>query len=222
MSSDAAYAAKVLPAARTLWNAAQGDRSRIADFYVECLEHNYSDGFVSLVPAIFAFNDTDTLEDWQFDEAVELLSRVNPEHWPDLEDIDSVDPEGLLAEFDTGDKEPEFVEDNLGSSDAVQSTLQRVIESVFGDKVTEIRSAKGHYPSPDNDFLQLEDGTFAGTFKHDKYKFDFEIAPTENGWLCTYRLNAKSLSEVPRNPTKEGQQKGKKEYQNRKVRFRGW
>lgn len=222
MSSDAAYAAKVLPAARTLWNAAQGDCSRISDFYAECLQHRYSDGSVSLVPAIVAFDNTDALEDWQFDEAVELLSRVNPENWPDLKDIDRIDLEGLLSEFNSGDKEPEFVEDNLGTSDAVQSALQQVIESVFGDKITEIRSAKGHYPSPDNDFLQLEDGTFAGTFRHDKYKFDFEIAPTENGWLCTYRINAKSLSEIPRSDGKEREQKRKKEYQNRKIRFRGW
>lgn len=222
MSSDAAYAAKVLPAARTLWNAAQGDCSLISDFYAECLQHRYSDGFVSLVPAIVAFDNTDALENWQFDEAVELLSRVNPEHWPDLNDIDRVNVESLLTELDTGEQAPEFVEDNLGSSDAVQNALQQVIESVFGDKVTEIRSAKGHYPSPDNDFLQLEDGTFSGTFKHDKYKFDFEIAPTENGWLCTYRLSAKSLGDVPRSDSKEQKSKGKKEYQKRKVRFRGW
>jgi len=220
MSSDAAYAAKFLPAARTLWNAAQGDCSRISDFYAECLQHRYSDGFVSLVPAIVAFDNTDALEDWQFDEAVELLSRVNPEHWPDLNDIDRLDVESFLSEQDGS--VPEFVEDNLGSSDAVQNILQQVIESVFGDKITEIRSAKGHYPTPDNNFLQLEDGTFAGTFKYGKYKFDFEVAPTEAGWLCTYRLSANSLSEVPRSEEKERKEKDGKNYQNRKVRFRGW
>jgi hypothetical protein len=220
MSSDAAYAAKVLPVARTLWNAAQGDCSRISDFYAECLQHSYSDGFVSLVPAIVSFDNTDTLEDWQFDEAVELLSRVDPDCWPDVSDIKRVDLEALLNS-DSEDT-PEFVEDNLGTSHTAQKVIQKVIESVFGDNISDIRSVKGHFPSPDNNFLQDEDGTFVGTFLHGNHKFDFEIAPTEAGWICTYRLNAKSLDKLPRSEAKEASKHGKKEYQRRKTRFRGW
>ena len=217
---DKSFQAKYLPMARLLWQASEGCPERIPSGYAEHLQHCYADGTVSLAPAIVAFDNVDALEDWQFDEAVELLSRVNPEHWPDLGDIDRVDVEVFLDEC--GDKEPEFVEDNLGTSHAAESILQQVIEDIFGDKITDIRSAKGHYPSPDNNFLQLEDGTFAGVFTHGDYKFDFEIAPTEAGWICTYRLNAKSLDKVPRSKAKEGSEGSKKEFQNRKVRFRGW
>lgn len=221
MSSDAAYAAKVLPTVRSLWNAAQGDGSNISDFYAECLRHEYIDGTVSLAPAIVAFDNTDSLEDWQFDEAVELLSRVNPEHWPNVDDIRRVDLQAFLTE-DEGGAPLNFVEDNLGTASAVEETLQQVIESVFGDKIQDIRSAKGHYPGPSNNFLQDDDGTFVGTFVHDDYKFDFEIAPTEAGWICTYRLSAKSLDKVPRSKAKEKTEEGKAKFQSRRVRFRGW
>lgn len=214
---DGAYSAKYLTVARMLWDASKGDPQSIPDSYCEHLSHSYSDGSVSLAPLLNRFEVERDLEDYEFDEAVEILGKVNPEDWPFEEDIEAVDVEKLLEE---GEDNFEFVEDNLGTSDNTQKVLSQVLQSVFGDKVTNIRDPSGHYPGPLNNFLQEEDGTFSGIFHHGDYKFDFEIAPTENGWLCTYRINATSLGDIPE-PAKTRKKKEPK-YQARRVRARGW
>ena len=219
---DGAYQSKYLAVARMLWGASKGNPGSIPDSYCEHLSYQYSDGSVSLVSLLNKFEVERDLEDYEFDEAVEILGRVNPEDWPFEEDIEGIDVEKLLRMFD---EEPvfaeDFVEDNLGASENTQKTLTQIIESVFGAKISNIRDPSGHYPGPLNKFLQEEDGTFSGTFMHGDYKFDFEIAPTESGWLCTYRLNATSLDKVPPSPAKEGRPR-KKKSQPRRVRARGW
>lgn len=219
---DGAYQSKYLAVARMLWDASKGDPGSIPDSYCEHLSHQYSDGSVSLVSLLNRFEIEGDLEDYEFDEAVEILGRVNPEDWPFVEDVEGVDVEELLHIYDE-DATPvqDFVEDNLGASDSTQKILTQVLESVVGGKVSQIRDPSGHYPGPLNNFLQEEDGTFSGTFHHEDYKFDFEIAPTESGWLCTYRLNATSLGKVPASPAKE-KRSAKKKKQERRIRARGW
>lgn len=216
---DGAYQSKYLAVARMLWDASKRDPSSIPDSYCEHLSYQYSDGSVSLVPLLNRFEAERDLEDYEFDEAIELLGRVNPEDWPFIEEIESVDVEELLKLYEEDTTPPlDFVEDNLGASDATQKILKRTLESVFGGTVSEIRDPSGHYPGPLNNFLQEEDGTFSGTFMHEGYKFDFEIAPTESGWLCTYRMNATSLGKVP--PVHKKSKK--KHSESRRVRARGW
>ena len=79
--------------------------------------------------------------------------------------------------------------------------------------------AKFHSSSTKNNFLQEDDGTFAGTFMHDNNKFLFEIAPTEDGWVCTYRMHWESLDKLP--PLSQEEKEGKKDH-TRRIRHRGW
>ena len=198
MSSDAAYQTRYLAVARMLWSASEGNPERIPDSYSEHLEHRYSDGSVSLVPALSKFEFADTLEPEEWDEAVELLSKVSEDDWPFLDDITSINAEELLRIYDEDASDFEdFVEDNLGTAEKIEKGLAAVIKSVLGEPVDNIRGTSGGYPNSANNFLQQPDGTFAGSFTHGDHKFVFEIFPDEGGWTVTYRLDAATLDGLP-------------------------
>lgn len=216
---DQAYTARYLSIARLLWNASEGDPSRIPEHYAEHLGHTYFDGSVSLVPLLPKFEDYSELEDFEIEEAIELLGKVNPGDWPDVEDISGISVEELLRIYDESATGFDFVEDNLGTAERVEKVLTEVISSVFGDRVSNIRSEKGFFPNQKNNFLQEDDGTFAGMFSYDGNKFLFEIAPNEDGWLCTYRMHADSLDKLPPIPSKDDDSKN--DY-TRRLRHRGW
>jgi hypothetical protein len=223
MQSDSAYLYSCEKGLRLLIEATHGDYSEIPQGYLDYFNHEFSDGDISLVPAVNTFENTDFLEIWEIEEAVETLSKVDPRQWPDVDDIVRVDVPALL-DFDDSPLPKdaanwEYVEDNLGTSEKVQKALKGVIESVFGKGVSQVRSKTGQYPSAKNNFLLEKDGTFAGIFKFEDYTFEFEVAPTERGWLCTYRLDEKSLEKL-----EKPQFKGKREHKvsRRKVRNRGW
>ena len=216
---DSAYQAKYLGVARLLWQASEGDPSRIPLDYAEHLNHTYADGDISLVPLLNKFDCTEGLEDFEIDEAIEMLGRVNPEDWPSTADIEGVSVEELLRVYDEDASAFDFVEDNLSTAEKVEKTLIEVISSVFGEKVSTIRSEKGYFPNPKNNFLQEDDGTFAGTFMYDGNKFIFEVAPAEDGWICTYRMHWDSVDKLPPIPQQDDQ---KNNDYTRKVRNRGW
>lgn len=216
---DEAYQAKLLPVVRLLWEASKGDPSAIPADYCEHLHHRYSDGCVSLAPAVSLVEDYSELEDFEIEEAIEMLGKVNPEDWPAIEEISSISLDELLRVYDEDASEFDFVEDNLSTAERVEKVLIEVISSVFGDKVSTIRSEKGYFANPKNNFLQEEDGTFAGTFMYDGNKFMFEVAPTEEGWLCTYRMHWDSVDKLPPIPAQDDQSKN--DY-TRHVRNRGW
>jgi len=217
--ADAAYQAKYLGIARLLWQASEGDPARIPLDYAEHLNHTYADGAISLAPLLTKFDYTEGLEDFEVEEAIEMLGRVNPEDWPLVEDVEGVSVEELLKVYDEDATKFDFVEDNLSTAEKVEKVLIEVISSVFGDKVSTIRSEKGYFANPKNNFLQEDDGTFAGTFMYDGNKFMFEVAPAEDGWICTYRLHWDSLDKLPPIPQQDDQSKN--DY-TRKVRNRGW
>jgi hypothetical protein len=216
---DSAFQAKYLSIARMLWNASEGDPSRIPAHYAEHLNHTYVDGCVSLASVLPLIEDYSELEDFEVEEAIELLGKVNPGDWPDIEDIEGVSAEQLLRVYDEDASEFDFVEDNLSTAERVEKCLIEVISSVFGERVSDIRSEKGYFPNPKNNFLQGEDGTFAGTFMYDGNKFIFEVAPAEDGWICTYRMHWDSLDKLP--PFHAEEDPKKNDY-TRRVRFRGW
>lgn len=217
--ADAAYQAKYLSMARLLWQASEGDPSRIPANYAEHLNHVYYDGDISLVGLLPKVENYSELEDHEIEEAIEMLGKVTPSDWPDMEDIEGVSLEELLRVYDEDASEFDFVEDNLSTAEKVEKTLIEVISSVFGDKVSTIRSEKGYFPNPKNNFLQEEDGTFAGTFMYDGNKFMFEVAPAEDGWICTYRMHWDSVDKLPPIPQQDNQ---KDNDYTRKVRNRGW
>jgi hypothetical protein len=216
---DSAYQAKYLGIARLLWQASEGDPSRIPLDYAEHLNHTYVDGSVSLVGLLPKFDYAEGLEDFEVEEAIEMLGKVNPGDWPAVEDIEGVSLEELLRVYDEDASSLDFVEDNLSTAEKVEKTLIEVISSVFGDRVSNIRSEKGYFANPKNNFLQEDDGTFAGTFMYDGNKFMFEVAPAEDGWLCTYRMHWDSLDSLP--PIPQQDDESKTDY-TRRVRNRGW
>jgi hypothetical protein len=159
------------------------------------------------------------MDEAEIEEAIEMLGRVSPEDWPNVTDITGVSLEELLCVYDEDASNFDFVEDNLSTAEKVEKTLIEVISSVFGDSVSTVRSEKGYFANPKNNFLQEDDGTFAGTFMYDGNKFMFEVAPAEDGWLCTYRMHWDSVDKLPPIP----QQDDKKDTgYTRKVRNRGW
>ncbi len=219
---DAAYQAKYLSMARLLWEASEGNPQDIPANYCEHLSHRYSDGDVSLVPLLPKFESYSELEDYEVEEAIEILGKVNPEDWPEVEDVEGVSVEELLRVYDEDATDPfgfNYVEDNLGTAEKVEKVLIEVISSVFGDRVSNIRSEKNFYANPKNDFLQLEDGTFAGTFMYEGNRFIFEVAPSESGWLCTYRLHHKDLDKLP--PVQDEDTTDINDY-TRRLRHRSW
>ena len=216
---DSAYQAKLLPMARLLWEASKGDPSGIPLDYAEHLHYTYSDGCVSLAPLLPLMEDYSELEDFEIEEAVEMLGKVSPGDWPNIEDIEGVSVEELLRIYDEDASVFEFVEDNLGTAEKVEKVLIEVISSVFGDTVSTIRSEKGYFANPKNNFLQEDDGTFAGTFMYDGNKFMFEVAPAEDGWICTYRMHWDAIDKLP--PLHDEDKKDKNDY-TRRVRYRGW
>jgi hypothetical protein len=202
-----------------LWEASEGDPSRIPDEYAAHLNHSYLDGDISLVGLLNRIENYSELDDFEIEEAIEMLGKVSPRDWPEVEDIEGISAEELLRVYDEDASEFNFVEDNLSTAERVEKCLIEVISSVFGDKVSTVRSEKGYFPNPKNNFLQEEDGTFAGTFDYDGNTFIFEVAPTEGGWICTYRMHWKSLDNLP--PIHDEDDKEENNY-TRRVRHRGW
>lgn len=219
---DSAFTAKYLGIARLLWQASEGDPSRIPRDYAEYLNHHFVDGDISLGSLLPLVEDYSEMEDFEIEEAIELLGKVSPDDWPNLEEIQSVSLEQFLRIHDNDAEDTEelnFVEDNLSTAERVEKVLIEVISSVFGDKVSTIRSEKGYFANPKNNFLQDDDGTFQGTFMYDGNKFMFEVAPAEDGWICTYRLHWDSVDKLP---PKHDEDKEEVTDYTRRVRHRGW
>ena len=221
---DSAYSAKYISIAGMLWDACEGNAADIPQSYADHLHHTYVGGDISLAPLLNRFEYTEPLTPEDFEEALEILGRVNPEEWPDIKDIVSLSlTEFLSDEDEEEDEDVSFAEDNLGTAEKIEKCLAKVIESVLGEPVTHIRGKGGSFPSPDNNFLQETDGTFAGSFRHGDHTMLFEIAPTESGWLCTYRLDPETLEKLPKlvNEDKKEEDPTKKDY-SRTSRNRGW
>lgn len=216
---DSAYQAKYLGIARLLWQASEGDPASIPANYCEHLNHEYVDGDISLVSLLPKFESFSELEDYEVEEAIEMLGKVSPEDWPNSADIEGISVEDLLKVYDEDACSLDFVEDNLSTAEKVEKVLIEVISSVFGDRVSTIRSEKGYFANPKNNFLQEDDGTFAGTFMYDGNKFIFEVAPAEDGWICTYRMHWDSVDKLP--PYTDEENPEKTDY-TRRVRHRGW
>ena len=201
-----------------LWEASEGNPSAILENYCEHLKHEYIDGDISLVSLLPKFDYVEELEDFEWDEAVEMLGKVNPSDWPNFEDIQSISLEEVLRIYDEDASEFDFVEDNLSTAEETEKVLTEAISSVFGNRVSTIRSEKGYYASPKNNFLQEDDGTFAGTFEYEGQKYIFEVYPDESGWAVTYRMHWDAIKDLPPKTDKKEEEK---DY-TRKIRNRGW
>ena len=89
-SIDSQYQSQVFRSVNTLLQGAGGVFSRIPETYSKHLAHDYSDGDISLLSKIHTF-EYNELEEWQVEEALQDLSKVNPDQWPNLEYIEHLD-----------------------------------------------------------------------------------------------------------------------------------
>lgn len=218
MFTDRQYLSSCGKSFALVFEGAKGDWDNVAEPYLEYFHHSFDNGDISLLPLFPLVENTEDLAQDELQSVIGVLSRVNPGEWPDAESIESIDALMLLEEQQ---REPlDFVEDNLGTSEKVHKVLKTVIEDTFGAPVSTIRSKSGSFPDPGNHFLMEKDGTFSGTFKYEKHTFQFEIAPTESGWLCTYRLSEKSLDRVDR--VDNFRKKRGNPFQKKRIRRRGW
>lgn len=209
---DAAYQAKYLGVARMLWDASEGDPSDIPESYLGHLAHTYSDGDVSLVPLLSKFDCSEELEDYELEEAIELLGKVRPNDWPDPGDIALVDPAALLCDDDNDHDDDHHYHNDFAETtleEKVEQVLTHAIESVFGQKVDKVRSTTGKFFGKDNGYGKSGDGSFTGKFEFDGKKFDFEVQPDPDGWTLQYRMTAESFDSLPPIPPEEGNKKDK-------------
>lgn len=199
-------------------NGVKGNWDNVPDHYLDFFHHKFENGDISLLPLFPLVENTEDLTQEELQSVVGVLSRVDLNEWPDADSIESID--ALMALGDSQKESLNFVEDNLGTSEKISKVLKSVIEDTFGSPVSTIRSKSGSFPDPGNHFLMEKDGTFAGTFKYGKHVFQFEIVPTEKGWICTYRLNEKSLDKIDR--IDNFRKKRTNPFQKKRVRRRGW
>jgi hypothetical protein len=194
---DGAYTQKYVAVAKMLLDASGGDPARIPGHYAEHLRHEYNDGDISLAYLLPKLESVDALEDYEIEEAIEILGKVNPEDWPYPNEIESVDVEELLRVYDEDASSLEYMEAPGTTSEKAELVLRHAIESVWGDIVDKVRSDSGKYPDEDNQYLQQPDGSYKGSFEYDGKKFDFVIEPDDVGWILQYRMATKSLDALP-------------------------
>lgn len=194
---DSAFQAKYLAVATMLLDASGGDPSRIPWHYAEHLRHEYHDNDISLVHLLPRLDHLEGLEDFEIEEAIERLGKVNPEDWPYPEEIESINADELLRVYDEDASDLDFAEVPGTTSEKAELVLRHAIESVFGDIVQKVRSESGDYPDAENLYLQQPDGSYKGSFEYDGNKFDFQLEPDELGWTLQYRMSASSLDKLP-------------------------
>ena len=212
---DGAYTQKYVAVAKMLLDASGGDPARVPWHYAEHLRHEYNDGDVSLAYLLPKFESVDSLEDYELEEAIEMLGKVSPNDWPYPEDIETINTEELLHIYDEDASTADFTETPGTTSEKAELVLRHAIESVFGDTVDKVRSTSGKYPDEDNQYLQEPDGSFKGSFEYDGKKFDFRLEPDEMGWTLQYRMTASAFDNLPPITDMDGQV-------DESARNRGW
>jgi hypothetical protein len=200
-SIDSQYKVQALRAVQTLLQGSGGTFSRIPESYAQHLTHEYSDGNVSLLSKINTFEFSEDLEDWQIVEAMEDLSKVDPNDWPELDDISTISLDAVYHGRDIGGFPSLDVDDfaevtDMEYGNKVARMFKSAIESVFGQEVDSVGSHKGDMPNKGNKYCR--DGeAFRGTFEHDGKKFEFELCKDDAGdWNLAYKLSKASRDKL--------------------------
>ena len=217
-SFDSQYQVQALRAVQTLLQGSGGVFSGIPESYSRHLSHEYSDGDISLLSRIHTFEYSE-LEDWQVDEVVRDLAKVNPEDWADLEDIESVNLDSIyFSEGKMGPPGPDadaldFAElTDLEYSDKMHRLLKHAIEHTYGQAPHWVGKGVDQPPCKDNNFCH-ENGKYVGKFGHDEKEFEFELSPSESGdWHVAYRLTSGAKKKLfsPASETKKKKSGGRK------------
>ena len=205
-SLDNKYKIEALRAVDILLQGANGNFQNIPDNYAAHLQHQYSEGNISLLSAINKFTYSSDLEDWQIEECLETLISVDPNDWPDPEDISTVSLDAVYEDFSHSYTEnyedfAEISEMEYGAK--VARMFKNAIESVFGSEVESIGTSNGKTPNKNNQFCREKD-SFKGTFVHDKKKFQFELCKDDNNeWHLAYTLDQASQDKLFKPPAKK-------------------
>jgi hypothetical protein len=199
-SLDSQYQTQALRAVQTLLQGSGGIFSRIPESYSKHLKHDYSDGDISLLSCIHAFEFTEELEDWQIEEAIHELAKVDPDEWPEPDSITSISLDGVYHRDDERglvfDAEDFAEVTDMEYGNKVGRMFKSAIESVFGQEVDSVGDSSGKAPSKAGGFCKDGDG-FKGTFEHDKKKFTFELCKDEAGdWHLAYKLDKSSRDKL--------------------------
>jgi hypothetical protein len=172
--------------------------ARIPENYSHHLTHEYSDGDISLLSRIHTFEFSEEMEDWQVEEAVHMLAKVDPGDWPEPDSITSISLDDVYHEAEYSYAETEdFAEvSDMEYGTKVAKMFKSAIESVFGAEVDSVGTSKGEIPSKSNGYCKDGDG-FRGTFEHEGKKFTFELCKDEkNEWHLAYKLDKASRDKL--------------------------
>lgn len=195
MSSDWVMQTKLKKAAEFLGDKSKGDLGDMGRY----LSHQYSDGDISLLRSLATFSGAEEYRE----AAIDMMSKVDPESWPDPEAIVFANLEEICYEESDITVEDYSERGELENSTRVQEILKRVIGSVFRAPVDSVRDGKGRYPSAENDFLLVSPNKFKGTFRYEDYTFQFELTHRSSDWAISYRLDEKSLLKLKRDRKKK-------------------
>lgn len=198
-SLDNKYKIEALRAVDILLQGANGDFQSIPDSYAQHLQHEYSEGNISLLSAINKFSYSSDLEDWQIEECLETLMDVDPNDWPNPEDISTVSLDAVYEDYSHSYTEnyEDFAElSDMEYGSKVAKMFKNAIESVFGSEVESVGTSNGKTPNKNNRFCRDKD-SFKGTFVHDKKKFEFELCKDDkNEWHLAYTLEKSSQDKL--------------------------
>ncbi len=186
---DEGFANMARKAADVLWQGTKGNTQAIPSAYLRNLDHEYSDGSVSLLSQLNKVSLSEGSYE-EFSEVVNVLVRTDMDDWPELDSIQEIQAEKLFSE-DEFDFDWDFAEPQDMSS-KVELFLKKVIASVYRDGVTEVSDKLGNPPNPSNNYLMGKDGSFSGVFYdapegEDVKEFPFRIKEVSPGkWEILY------------------------------------
>lgn len=187
---DTQYQMNASRVADMLWSATKGQLRNIPSSYLENLDYEYSDGFISLLGLLdkVTFSGQPSYE--EFVEVVKNLIYVDPNAWTFAESILEIQAEKLLSashesEFDYSEMFDFAAPGDM--SDKVELFLKKVIASVYRDGVSSVTDKEGNPPNAQNRYLLSEDGkSFEGIFydkvdANNQKKFPFVIRENSEG-----------------------------------------
>lgn len=182
-----------------LWETTSGDLSDVPESYLASLNHNYSDGSISMLSQLnkVDFSEITAYEDYS--KVVDSLIKVNPDEWPDPEFTELIQPSKLNfnihPDFNFSEDEFEFAEGDSDDdlTDKMELFFKKVISSVYLDGVTTVTDRDGNPPNKANNYLMDPDGkSFAGIFYDSPpnataKKFPFKLSEKSDGkWQIKY------------------------------------
>lgn len=205
---DLSYSQSARRVTDLLWETTNGQVASFPRSYLETLQHEYSDGKVSMLELIDRVDLGEGATYEEYCEAIDALMSVDPSDWPDPDAVQEVqlsklqyhiEPELDFSEFDFADEvitEEATVSEGQPSGDPLSSKMElffkKVIASVYLDGVDSVTDQQGNPPNESNNYLMADDGkSFSGIFYDQQgqkpKQFPFTITESSAGkWSIKY------------------------------------